>query len=172
MHPCVHSSTAYNSQDMGTDQISINRGMDKEDGVYAYTHTRWNTTQTLKKWNHAICSSMEGPGDWHIKWSKTERQRHLSCDITHLWNLKGTYQGKRNRLTDIENRLVLAKGEGRIGSLGWADEIYFSIERLKSELLQYGTGDPIQHLAKIHKGKEYVGQAESICYTVEMNHSS
>ena len=32
-----------------------------------------------------------------------------------MWNLKGTYQCKRNRLTDIEKKFVVAKGEGRIG---------------------------------------------------------
>ena len=36
MHPCVHSSTTYNSQDMETTYMSINRGMDKEDVVYIY----------------------------------------------------------------------------------------------------------------------------------------
>ena len=25
-----------------------------------------------KKWNNAICSNMDGPGDYHTKWSKTE----------------------------------------------------------------------------------------------------
>ena len=36
MYPNVHCSTAYNSQDMGTTQISINRGMDKEAMVHTY----------------------------------------------------------------------------------------------------------------------------------------
>ena len=31
MHPNVHSSTTYNSQDMETTEVSINRGLDKED---------------------------------------------------------------------------------------------------------------------------------------------
>ena len=34
MHPIVHSSTVYNSQDMEATQVSINRRMDKEDVVY------------------------------------------------------------------------------------------------------------------------------------------
>ena len=37
--------------------------MDKEDVVYAYTHREWNITQTFKKLNNAIFSSMDGPGD-------------------------------------------------------------------------------------------------------------
>ena len=42
---------------------------------------------------------------------------------------KGTYLRNINRLTDIENRLVVAKGEGtgegKIGSLGLADANYY-----------------------------------------------
>ena len=36
MHPNVHSSTIYNSQDMEETQGSINRCMDKEDVAYIY----------------------------------------------------------------------------------------------------------------------------------------
>ena len=32
---------------------------------------------------------------------------------------------KRNRLTDIENRLVVAKWEGRTGSVGLVDVNYY-----------------------------------------------
>ena len=42
------------------------------------------------------------------------RERKIPYDITYMWNLKIwhklTYLQKRNRLTDIENRLVVAKG--------------------------------------------------------------
>ena len=36
MHPYVQSSTIYNSQDMETTSMSIDRWMDKEDVVYMY----------------------------------------------------------------------------------------------------------------------------------------
>ena len=36
VHPGVHSSTIYNSQDMETTQVPINRQMDKEDVVHIY----------------------------------------------------------------------------------------------------------------------------------------
>ena len=36
MHPYVHSSTIYNSQDMETTQMSIDRGVDKEDVIHIY----------------------------------------------------------------------------------------------------------------------------------------
>ena len=36
MHPSVHRSTVYNSQDMEATQLSTNRGVDKEDVVHIY----------------------------------------------------------------------------------------------------------------------------------------
>ena len=36
MHPNVHSSSIYNSQDMEATEMSTNRGMDKEDVVHIY----------------------------------------------------------------------------------------------------------------------------------------
>ena len=49
MHPNVHSSSIYNSQDMEATQVSINRQMDKEYVVCVcvcvcvHTHTHTNT---------------------------------------------------------------------------------------------------------------------------------
>ena len=37
MHPNVHCSTVYNSQDMEATYMSINRGMNKAEGVHIYT---------------------------------------------------------------------------------------------------------------------------------------
>ena len=47
MHLNVHSSFIYNSQAMEATQVSINRGMDKEDMIHThtYTHTHMNITQ-------------------------------------------------------------------------------------------------------------------------------
>ena len=38
-----------------------------------------------KEWNNAICSSMDGPADYH---NKSERERQIPYDITYMWNLK------------------------------------------------------------------------------------
>ena len=35
-HPSVHCSTLYNSQDMEATQVSINRGVDKEDVIHIH----------------------------------------------------------------------------------------------------------------------------------------
>ena len=63
---------------------------------------------------------MDGPRDYHIKWSKSDRERQISYDITCLWNLKKkkrykwTYIQNRNRPTDIEDKLTVTKGD-RVG---------------------------------------------------------
>ena len=31
---------------------------------------------------------MDGPRDYHIKWSKSERERQIPYDITYKWNPK------------------------------------------------------------------------------------
>ena len=41
-----------------------------------------------KEWNNATGSHMDGPRDYHTKWSKSERQRQIPYDVTHMWNLK------------------------------------------------------------------------------------
>ena len=45
--------------------------------IYVYmcvcTHTLWNISHK-KGWNDAISSHMDGPRDYHIKWSQTEKR--------------------------------------------------------------------------------------------------
>ena len=65
---------------------------------------------------------MDGHRGYHTKQSKSERERQIPYDITYIWNLKydtKIYKMKiyknlqnRNRLTNLENRLVVAKAEG------------------------------------------------------------
>ena len=87
--------------------------MDKEDVVYIY-----NGILLIHKneWKHAICTNMDGPRDYHIKWSKSERERQISYDIACMWNLKKwykwTYLQNWNILTDMENNFMVTKGEG------------------------------------------------------------
>ena len=81
--------------------------------THTHAHTEYGVLLSHKKeWNNVICS-MDGPRDYHIKWSKSDRERQILY-ITYLWNLKKwckwTY--KTNRLTDIENNLWLPKGTG------------------------------------------------------------
>ena len=46
----------------------------------------------IKEWNNAICSNMDGPRDYHTKWSKPDREKQISYDITYMWDLKKKLQ--------------------------------------------------------------------------------
>ena len=49
-------------------------------------YIQWNISHK-KEWN-AICSVMDGARDYHGKWSKSEKERQISYDITYMWILK------------------------------------------------------------------------------------
>ena len=59
---------------------------------------------------------MNGPIDDHIKWSKSDKYHLISfiCGISIKW-YKWTYLQNRNRLTDIENKLKVTRGESGKG---------------------------------------------------------
>ena len=67
-----------------------------------------------KEWNNAICRNMDGTRDCHTEWSKSEGERQISYDVAYMWNLKNgykwTYLQNRNRVTDVENKLMVTKG--------------------------------------------------------------
>ena len=70
MHPNIHCSAVYISQDMEATYMSINRWMHKEDVVHIYNGILLGH---LKQWNNAIGSNMDGPGDYHTKWSNSDK---------------------------------------------------------------------------------------------------
>ena len=82
---------------------------------------------------------------------KSERERQIPYDTTYMWNLKyGTNEliYETNRTMDIENRLVVAKGEGAGGGMEW--EVGVSRYKLLyiewiSKVLLYSTGNYIQY---------------------------
>ena len=90
--------------------------MDIEDVVYICNGTLLSHS---KKWNNDICSNMNGHRDYHIKWSKSDRERQISCDITYVESLKKWYKWtdlqSRNRPTDIENKLMVTKVGREVG---------------------------------------------------------
>ena len=95
--PPVDHSTIYNSQDMDATSMSIDGWMDKEDVVQIYNGI---LLSHKKEWNNTICSDMDGPRDYHTKWSKSDRERQITYDITYMRNLKNwhkwTYLQNRN----------------------------------------------------------------------------
>ena len=49
--------------------------MDKEDVVHIYNGILLSHKE---EWNNAICSNVDGPRDYHTKWSKSDRERQTS----------------------------------------------------------------------------------------------
>ena len=95
---------------------------------------------------------------------------YVESKIWHTW----TYL--QNRLTDIQNRLVVAKGEGAGGGKDWE----FGISRCKlayigwiNKVLLYSTGNYIQYPGINHNEKNikriYMCITESLCCTAEIN---
>ena len=93
---------------------------------------------------------MDGPRDYHIKRSKSEREIQIPYDITYMWHLKYNtnehiYETETD--SDIENRLVVAKGKGKWGGKDWE----FGVSRCKllyigwitNKDLLYSTGNGI-----------------------------
>ena len=58
---------------------------------------------------------MDGSSGYYTKWSKSDRERKISYDITYMWNLKyDTNEFIYNvltcsRNTDMENKLMVTK---------------------------------------------------------------
>ena len=52
-----------------------------------YINTVKHYSVIKKEWNNAICNYMDAPKDYHIKWSKSERERQTPYDIVYMWNL-------------------------------------------------------------------------------------
>ena len=75
---------------------------------------------------------MDGPRDGHTKLSKPDRERQIPYAVTYTWDRKYDTNELMNRLTDVENRLVVAKGEGRWGRDG------FGVGMSRCELLYIG----------------------------------
>ena len=66
-----------------------------------------------------ICSDMHGPRQCHGKWGKPDGERQIPYDITSTWNLKTgyawTYLQNRNRVTGVENKFTVTRGEAGAG---------------------------------------------------------
>ena len=79
---------------------------------YIYTV---NITQPLKEWHNAICSNMDGPGDYQTKWNKSHRERQIPYDIAYMQNIKKwykwTYLQNRNRLTHRKQTYGYQRGK-------------------------------------------------------------
>ena len=65
---------------------------------------------------------MDGPREYHTKWSKSERERQILCDITYILSLKYdtnelTYETETDSQT--ENRLAVVGAREKEGLGVW-----------------------------------------------------
>ena len=83
-HRYVHCSIIYNRQDMEIAQVPSSRWVGKttvghlHDGILL---------GHKKEENFTLWDSMDGPGEHYAKWNKPVRERQISYDFTHMWNL-------------------------------------------------------------------------------------
>ena len=75
---------------------------------------------------------MDGSRNYHTKWTKPDRERQISYDVTYMWNLKKKKKGykwaylqNRNRHTDIQNKRIQRIRRGKIRNLGLMDTHYY-----------------------------------------------
>ena len=63
-----------------------------------------------------IWATMGAPGDYHTKWSKSDKDKYYMISlIGRIWRgrtwYKWSYLQNRNRVTDIESKLMVSRGE-------------------------------------------------------------
>ena len=108
--------------------MPIDQWLDKEDVEYY---------SAIKEWNNAICSNMGEPKDYHTKWTKSNRERWVTCNTTYMWNLKKwykwTYLRNRNRLTDIGKKPTVTEGER-----GWRNKLWVGINIYTLPYIKWG----------------------------------
>ena len=95
--------------------MSILRGMDKEDVVHIQNGSLLNHK---KEPNNIICRKRI---DLEIFLLSEVREKQISYSIIHMWNLnKNDANGliNRNRITNVENKLVVTSGAREGDTLG------------------------------------------------------
>ena len=112
--------------------------------------------------------------------SMSDRERHISYDITFMWNLK---ENDTNELTETDSQtsktdLWLPRGRGEWERMDWELGIsrckLLYIGWINNKVLLYDTGYYIQYPVINHNGKEYEKKiyiciTESLCCTPEIN---
>ena len=107
-----------------------------------------------------ICSNTDGPRDCHTEWSKPDRERQIPYAIAYMWTLKKgykwTYLQNRNRVTDVENKLMVTRGKGG-GGINWeiGIDIYtlLYIKQTTNKDLLYSTDNSTQYSVMTYMGK-------------------
>ena len=54
--------------------------------IHTHTHTHTHKMEYYsaikKEWNNVICSNMDGPRDYHTKWSKSDKDKYFMISFT------------------------------------------------------------------------------------------
>ena len=101
LHPHIHCSIIYNSQDMETTKEFIDGWMDKEN---VYTHTNNGILFSHKKeGNPAICENMNGPQGHYATWNTNPAWSHLYVES----------EKTKTKLIEKEIRFVVTGVGGR-----------------------------------------------------------
>ena len=99
------------------------------------TYIQWPIIQPWKGQNWVICRDVDGPREGHIDWSKSEKEKQISCINTCMWNLekqyRQSYMQSRNRDTNTEDKYMDTKfprlGGGEAGRNRWLTNTYWII---------------------------------------------
>lgn len=155
--------------------------------VSANSRVKINPISHKKEWNSAICSNMDGPRDSRLGWSKSDRERRVLCEITHVWSLIKKDTKRLIRRTETVSAisrpdLWLCKRkcwvEGCIGRLGLACTHNYIQNRLVTGTCCIAWGNPFSALwwpiwGKNLKRNGYICicicMADSLCCIPEIN---
>ena len=128
---------------------------------------------------------MDGHRNCHIKWNKSDNEKHISYNITYMWNLKingykKTYLQERNRRTSFKNKFRLPKIQ-----VGWRgmDQVFVFgkctlcyMEWLANRALLYSIGNSTQNCVITYiwkqSEKEWLCVLESLCFTSRNYHNT
>ena len=109
---------------------------------------------------------MDGPTDYHTKWSLSQKETntiwyHLYVDskIGYNW----IYLQNRNRFIDLEDQRERQWGRDKLG-------VWDYIKYISNKVQLYRTGSYIHYSIIKHNGKEYeICTTELFCCTSEIN---
>ena len=116
MYPSIHSSTFTMAKAWKQPKCPSTDEWIKICYTHRHTHIHRHTHSGIllnhkKEWTNAICTNMDGLGNYHT----VNYMRQIFYDIAYIWNLKKwykwTYIQNTNRLTDIENKLIVTNRE-------------------------------------------------------------
>ena len=84
-----------------------------------HTHTHTGILFSHKKeWNNITCSNMDGSEDYHIKWSRSDKEGQI-YDITYVWNLKHNTNEHNHKRETHSHTGQTCGGRGGGRGMGW-----------------------------------------------------